>query len=165
MTVTSRRKGEVPYRFEGLGEPTAQRKIISLHCTKTCAIICDVADTLTPDTEYCRDHLRYPQPLASHKRILNVTRGVYLKINAAQRAIEECSAVWIEPGVSIRLLTLDEGRKARIEQAANREPLPYAELPGIKFVPSASGQAATRNEGRLTMDAHLFIVSPQNASA
>lgn len=68
------------------------------------------------------------------KTILNVTRGFYMKRSRAERAItEECACAWVEYGVSVRDLTLAESIKARNEQAALREPLAYAELPGIVY--------------------------------
>lgn len=92
-------------------------------------------------------------------RIVNIANGYRLKLSAALRAIEECSAAWVDPGVSIRSLTLAESIAARNEQAARREPLPYAEVPGLRFDPPATGIHATRRESVLTWEAHTFAMT------
>ncbi len=61
------------------------------------------------------------------------TRGCYLSRAQAQRAVEVCAALWVEFGVSIRSATLAEAIVLRNAQAAEREPLAYAELPGVHF--------------------------------
>jgi hypothetical protein len=94
--------------------------------------------------------------MASSKRVHNVTRGFDLKFRRAERAIEECSAAWVEYGVSIRDLTLAESIAARNVQARLREPLPYAEIHGLRFDPPVSGISATRRERKLTWEAHKF---------
>lgn len=38
-------------------------------------------------------------------RVLNLTRGHLLKFKQAETAVEVCSAVWVEYGVSIRDVT------------------------------------------------------------
>lgn len=45
----------------------------------------------------------------------------------------ECACEWVEFGVSVRDLTLAESIKMRNEQSADREPLAYAEIPGLVF--------------------------------
>lgn len=65
---------------------------------------------------------------------------------------------WVEYGVSVRSLTLPESIAARNDQASRREPLPFAEIPGIKFVPPVSGIAATGREGRLLWEAYDFVM-------
>lgn len=72
--------------------------------------------------------------------------------------MENCAAMWLEEGVSIRNLTLAESIKARNEQARLREPLPYAEIHGLKFDPPVSGVAATRAEGKLMWEARQFAM-------
>ena len=66
-------------------------------------------------------------------RILNITKGFRLKPNQAYRAIEAGACAWVEVGVSIRNLTLAESIAFRNEQAKVREPLAYAEIPGLTF--------------------------------
>lgn len=96
--------------------------------------------------------------MSKNRRILNLTRGFHLKLSAAERAVEACSAEWVEPGVSIRSLTLAESIMARNIQAATREPLPYAELFGLKFEPSPNGIEATKREATLIREAITFVL-------
>lgn len=72
--------------------------------------------------------------------------------------MENCAAIWLEEGVSIRSMTIAESIKARNEQARMREPLPYAEIHGLRFDPPVSGVVATRGEGRLMWEAHQFAM-------
>ncbi len=94
--------------------------------------------------------------MASCVRVENKTNGCWYKRRHAERAVENCSAAWIEYGVSIRNLTLAESIAARNEQSRLREPLPFAEIHGLTFDPPASGVAATRREGSLLWAAHQF---------
>jgi hypothetical protein len=94
--------------------------------------------------------------VAVSRKVVNLTRNFHLKFRRAERAIEECSAAWVEYGVSIRDLTLAESIAARNTQARLREPLPYAEIHGLRFDPPTSGIAATRRERKLTWEAHKF---------
>jgi len=55
-----------------------------------------------------------------------------MKRRQAIRAIENCACAWVQYGVSIRDLTIAEAIAARNEQARTAEPLPLAELPGLK---------------------------------
>jgi hypothetical protein len=102
--------------------------------------------------------------MTKNKRIFNVSRGYSLKRGAAERAIQECSAAWVEEGVSIRNLTLAESIAARNEQARHAEPLPFAEIPGLRFEPTLSGTAATRRERLLTWQAHEFVMNAKKAA-
>jgi hypothetical protein len=68
------------------------------------------------------------------KTVFNVTRQWYMKRKAAENAVNDaCSCVWVVYGESVRDLTLAESIAARNVQAATREPLDYAEIPGIIF--------------------------------
>ena len=96
--------------------------------------------------------------MASVRRIVNITNGFRLKPNQAERAILNCSAEWVECGVSIRSLSVAEAIKARNEQAKVREPLAYAEIPGLSFEPSASGQQAHTLGPSLVRAAHEFVM-------
>ena len=69
----------------------------------------------------------------SQTRILNISRGFRLKPNQAYRAIENGACEWVEVGVSIKDLSLAESIAFRNKQAAVREPLEYAEIPGLKY--------------------------------
>lgn len=91
-------------------------------------------------------------------RIWHETYQCWWKPERAERAMENCAAMWLEEGVSIRNLTLAESIKARNEQARLREPLPYAEIHGLKFDPPVSGVAATRAEGKLMWEARQFAM-------
>jgi hypothetical protein len=94
--------------------------------------------------------------MAKDPRIFNVTRQFHLKRNQALRAIEECACAWAVEGESIRDLTLAESIAKRNEQAANREPLPHVELPGITYQPPTTGQAAQREGYALIMQANAL---------
>lgn len=96
--------------------------------------------------------------MASAKRILNTTNGFQYKRGAVERAIEACSVAWVEYGVSVRSLTFAESIAARNDQARRREPLPFAELPGIKYEPPVTGIQATGREGKLLWEAHDFVM-------
>jgi hypothetical protein len=95
--------------------------------------------------------------LASQKRVLNVTTGHHLKRGAVERAFEACAVDWVEKGVSIRNLTLQESILARRVQALEREPLPYAELHGLSYDPSASGLLASKAGAALIRAAAQFV--------
>jgi hypothetical protein len=81
-------------------------------------------------------------------RILNITRGYHMSAQRASRGVAECSFAWVEQGVSVRNLTLAESVAARATQEKVYDPLPYSEIPGIKF--SGSTDYA------LVADAHKF---------
>jgi hypothetical protein len=89
--------------------------------------------------------------MTNNARITNLSRGFSLKHKQAERAVENCAAAWVEYGVSIRDLTFAEAVQARNTQASNREPLPVAEIPGIKV----TGIDAY-TEMRLAWDANIF---------
>lgn len=95
--------------------------------------------------------------MASHVRVINLTRGFRLKLNQAERAVEACAAAWVEYGVSLRDLTLAEAIAARNEEAKRREPLPYAEIPGLIYEPGASRAASNRQELALAAQANQFF--------
>lgn len=67
-------------------------------------------------------------------RVINVDSGATMKFSQAARKIADGLCAWTEYGVSIRTLTLAEQIQARNEIARNREPLAFAEIPGLKFV-------------------------------
>ena len=75
-------------------------------------------------------------------RVFNVTRGYALKHKSALKAIENCACAWVEFGVSVRDLTIAEAIQARNEHAAKREPLAFAELPGVVYEPTASAASS-----------------------
>lgn len=80
--------------------------------------------------------------MPSDGRVLNITRGFRLRRNQAQKAVDNHACAWVEYGVSIRNLTLAESIASRNEAARLREPLAFAELPGLRFVhPGARSEA------------------------
>ncbi len=89
--------------------------------------------------------------------VLNVSRDYFVRLKQAKRSVEECACAWVEYGVSIRDLTLAESIEVRNKQAKLREPLEYAELPGIVFRSSTgSDKDAARLSRRLVVEAHRF---------
>lgn len=100
--------------------------------------------------------------LLVHKdtRILNVTRGFRLRFNQARKAVEQCACEWVEVGISIRDLTLQESIAARAQQAKDREPLPFAEVPGLSFEAPTGQAGAHRQSRRLAYEAALFVENP-----
>lgn len=95
--------------------------------------------------------------MASNFRVVNLTSGFTFKRKHVDRAIDNCAVTWVEYGVSVRNLTIAESIQARNEQARLQEPLPYAEVHGLRFDPPASGITATRREGLLMWAAHDFL--------
>ena len=71
--------------------------------------------------------------MAQPRKIVNITRNLHWKFRRAEQAVFECACEWVEYGVSVRDLTLAESIQMRNVQAANREPLAYAEIPGLVF--------------------------------
>ena len=97
--------------------------------------------------------------MAQDPRILNITRGFRLKRNQALKAIEQCACAWVEVNRTIRDLTLAESITARNQQAAEREPLAYAELPGITFKPPIGAQATHMIEVKRAFEANEFFTA------
>lgn len=91
--------------------------------------------------------------MASHRRIVNLTRNYSMKFRSAEKAVYACACAWVEYGVSVRDLTLAESIAARNKQAAVREPLAYAEIPGLVW----NGPIAT--DYSLIRAAHEFAAS------
>jgi len=79
--------------------------------------------------------------MASRKRIFNIDKNCFFDRSVIMLGIENCSITWVEEGVSVRCLTDEERREAEFQrealkarQAADREPIPYSELHGVKRV-------------------------------
>lgn len=89
-------------------------------------------------------------------RVLNLTRGIRLKLKQAETAVDVCAAVWVEYGVSIRDVTLSEAIELRNQQAARSERLAYAELPWLVYEPSAGAAEGYRREQQLVGRANVF---------
>ena len=94
--------------------------------------------------------------MSKSPRVSNLSRRFSIDFKQAERAVEVCAAMWVEYGVSIRDVTLAEAIQLRNQQAARRECLAYAELPGLVYEPSASGQESFRREPRLVAEAGVF---------
>lgn len=105
--------------------------------------------------------------MAFPKRVLNITSGWKLKQNQAVRAVESCSAAWVEEGVSIRNLTLAESIAKRNEQAKLRDPEPdnqrepgsFAEIRGIVFRPPAGWESVDHLGRSLRREASSLLAS------
>jgi hypothetical protein len=93
--------------------------------------------------------------MSNNQRVLNTTRGYTLKHKQACRAVEQCSAEWVEFGVSIRDLNLTESITKRNQQAKDRDPLPYAEIPGLIY--QSSDKQALQQEIALSNQANQYF--------
>lgn len=95
--------------------------------------------------------------MTNNHLVFNVTRNYWIKRKHALKGIErDCNLAWVVERESVRDLTVAEQIAARNEQARLREPLPFAEVHGLRFDPPASGVAATRREGKLLWEAHEY---------
>lgn len=99
----------------------------------------------------------------AHSRVLHVQRGFRMSKSYAEQVMRDhCTITWIDRDqLTIRDTTDEERLALRAEQAKKaslREPLPYAEIHGLKFDPPASGVAATRAEGKLMWEARQFAM-------
>ena len=90
-------------------------------------------------------------------RVINLTHGMRLRLNQARKAVENCTVAWVEYGISVRNMTLAESIAARNEQAKNREPLPYAEVHGLRFEAPERSTAANRQSRLLAYEASLLV--------
>ncbi len=96
--------------------------------------------------------------MSQDPRILNVTRGFHFKRKQAQRAIDNCACIWVDYGRTVRDCTLAESIALRIQQSADREPLPNAEIPGLIFKHPDSAIASARERYALIRDANALMV-------
>jgi hypothetical protein len=92
----------------------------------------------------------------SNHRVRNITRGFSLKRKQAVRAVAECACAWVEVGETIRDLSLREAIAARSQQSSTREPMPFAELPGLLYRPPTAEQAHTMRNYGLMQAANRF---------
>jgi hypothetical protein len=90
-------------------------------------------------------------------RVLNMTRGFRLRFNQARKAVENCACAWVDYGVTVRDLTLAESIAARMQQAKDREPLPYSEVFGLRFDPPIGKAGAEWQSRLLAYEASLFV--------
>jgi hypothetical protein len=96
--------------------------------------------------------------MTNNARVYNESRKFHMKHKQALKAIEACSAAWVEYGVSIRDLTIAEAVQARFKQAAESTPAPNAELPGLIFEQPASATASAFERYALIRDANALMV-------
>ena len=89
--------------------------------------------------------------------VLNVTRGYYMRRKQAMRGIENCACAWVKFGETVRDLTLVEAIAARNVQAAMREPLPFAELPGLMYRPAVGQEQGARVQRSMCKEANRFV--------
>lgn len=87
---------------------------------------------------------------------MNITRGYSMKFKQALHAIEQCAVTWVEYGVSVRDLSLQESIEARNRQAKDREPLPLSEIQGLIFQPAVKDVSSNRESCRLAYEAGKF---------
>jgi hypothetical protein len=97
--------------------------------------------------------------------VFNETRGFYLRLNQARKAVENCACAWVEYGLSVRDLTLSESIAARAQQAKNREPMPYSEVFGLKFDPPIGTAGAEWQSRLLAYEATLFVENVKGVPA
>jgi hypothetical protein len=104
--------------------------------------------------------------MASHNRVLNVTRGYWIKYKHALRGIEQCAVTWVEEGISVRDLTLAESITARnAQEKLLADPLSFAELPGVIFRPPISAIASHQASQDLAEEARKFFRLAQSQAA
>jgi hypothetical protein len=94
--------------------------------------------------------------MASNQRIFNESRRWFIKRSQAIGRVEHCVSAWVEFGVSIRDLSLAESNAKRSEQATMREPLEWAECPGLIYRADERNQAQTRQGYELVKAANQF---------
>lgn len=88
-------------------------------------------------------------------------RGHSMKFRQAVKGVAACALAWVEYGVSVRDLSVAEAIQARNEQASLREPLPFAEIPGLKF---DFARASVAQERKLAWDASKFAAMGASAA-
>jgi hypothetical protein len=86
--------------------------------------------------------------------VFNITQGHNVRYKQALKSIEACSCAWVVEGESVRDLTLAEAIQARNVQAKMRDPLPYAELFGLRFEGKEEGK---RERNMLVWEATQFV--------
>jgi len=93
-----------------------------------------------------------------NSRIYNVSREYYIKRKQALKGIDrDCTLAWVVEGESVRDLTLAESIAARNEQARLRDPLPYAEMFGLRFEGPKSSEDGKRNRNMMVWEASRFV--------
>ena len=101
--------------------------------------------------------------MASHKSVVHVQRGFRMSKSYAEQVMRDhCTITWLNRDeLTIRDTTDEERLALRAEQAKKdslSEPLPLAEIHGIKFEPPISGVLAARRSNKLMWEAHQFAM-------
>ncbi|MGA9068962.1 MAG: hypothetical protein WB424_01830 [Terracidiphilus sp.] len=94
--------------------------------------------------------------MTKNTRVLNLSKRCRWDRGQAEDAIEACSYEWVEVGVSVRMLSVEESRLARIHQAAVRERLSVVELRGLWYEDGRQS-SATAVEKILARVANHFV--------
>jgi hypothetical protein len=97
--------------------------------------------------------------MAKSLSVSNVSRGYSVRLNQARKAVQNCACAWVEAGVSVRDLTLAESIAARVQQAKDRAPLPYSEVPGLRFDPPYGTAGAEWQSRLLAFEASVFAAT------
>src|SRR4051812_6513707 len=93
-----------------------------------------------------------------NRRLFNTTRQYWVNRKEALKGFDRCAYCWDENKPDcIRDMTIAEQLLARNAQAKLREPLEYAELPGIVFRPPVGQEKANNASGILVWEAHKFL--------
>ena len=83
--------------------------------------------------------------MAFHAKVVIQGEDRRVRLSQAKRWVDEqCAYAWVVKYVSIRRLSLAETVKARAEQARLQEPLPMAEIPGLRYVPALNDTFAVQ---------------------
>lgn len=94
--------------------------------------------------------------MGSNTHVYNQTRRFHMRHSQAAKAVDACACAWVQFGVSVRDLTLAEAIQARFKQAALREPLPFAELPGLHYEPALGREELARTQCVVAREAASF---------
>lgn len=93
----------------------------------------------------------------NNSRVFHVSGRFSLKHSQVVKGVDNCALAWVVFGESFRNLTPDEAIKARNQQAKEREPLPFAELPGLVFRAPAGKESALYAERAMAIQANQFV--------
>ena len=85
-------------------------------------------------------------------RVLNISTGLHHKLSQAENWIADGSHAWVERFKKIRALSLQERVTKRSELAKLHSPMPFAEIPGLRYEPSNLAQ--TRQSWPLIAEAN-----------
>lgn len=100
--------------------------------------------------------------MASHSKILNISKNCKIKRSQAIHRIAGGVAVWVEEGFSIRELTLPERLAARAQSAeTERFGNMLNELPGLKWEPPTAERYSFRLRYPILRQAQEFLRASQ----